>query len=372
MSQLNLFPPRVEGLYVSVDNDVNTFLTQNGPVAVGVSGGKDSSAAAWATFDYLDKIGHTGKRLLIHADLGKIEWADSLPICERLAERLGVELAVVRRAAGGMVERWYSRWDNNVLRYADLSCVKLILPWSTPSMRFCTSELKTAIICRELIRRFPGCDILSVLGIRREESPSRAKRPISSFQQRLESIKWDTAGLDWNSILNWLETDVWLCHELNGLPIHEAYTRYKSSRVSCAFCIMSSLADLIKAALCPGNEDVYRELCELEIVSTFSFQDKVWLSDVAPRLLTEEQRERLVIAKIAARSREIAEQRIPNHLLYEKGWPNVMPTYAEAIMLSEVRQEVAGLVNINVGCKTPELILGRYEQLMILKEQKAK
>jgi 3'-phosphoadenosine 5'-phosphosulfate sulfotransferase (PAPS reductase)/FAD synthetase len=372
MRQLSLFPPKVSGLYVSIDNDINTFLDQNGPVAVGVSGGKDSSAAAWATFNFLDNIGHTGPRLLIHADLGRIEWADSLPTCERLAKRLGVELAVVQRAAGGMIERWMTRWDNNVLRYADLSCVKLILPWSTPSMRFCTSELKTAIICRELIRRFPGLDILSAVGIRRQESPSRAKRPISSFQQRLESIKWDTAGLDWNPIIDWLETDVWQCHEINDLPIHEAYKVYKSSRVSCSFCIMSSLADLSKSALCPGNQDVYRELVDLEITSSFGFQDHKWLGDIAPWLLKEEQRENLQLAKLSARRRELAEQRIPKHLLYEKGWPNVIPTYSEAVMLSEVRNDVADAVGITVGYKTPDLILSRYEQLTILKELKSK
>ena len=37
---------------------------------------------------HLDRIGHTGPRLLIHADLGSVEWRDSLPTCERLAARL--------------------------------------------------------------------------------------------------------------------------------------------------------------------------------------------------------------------------------------------------------------------------------------------
>jgi hypothetical protein len=38
-----------------------------------------------------------------------------------------------------MLDRWEKRWQNNVSRYEDLSCVKVILPWSTPQMRFCTS-----------------------------------------------------------------------------------------------------------------------------------------------------------------------------------------------------------------------------------------
>ena len=126
-------------------------ILAGGPVAVGVSGGKDSSAVAIRTLEYLDEVGHTGPRLLIHSDLGRVEWRQSLPACERLAERLGVELVVVRRQQGDLLDRFRERWENNIRRYAELCCVKLILPWPTPAMRYCTSELKTAVICRDLV-----------------------------------------------------------------------------------------------------------------------------------------------------------------------------------------------------------------------------
>jgi hypothetical protein len=129
---------------VALTPEVQAMLDRDAVVAIGVSGGKDSDACAIAVSRHLDRIGHKGPRLLVHSDLGRIEWKDSLPNCERLAERLGWELLVVRRQAGDMLARWEGRWQNNVSRYEDLSCVKLILPWSTPSMRFCTSELKTA------------------------------------------------------------------------------------------------------------------------------------------------------------------------------------------------------------------------------------
>ncbi len=47
---------------------------------------------------------------------------------------LGLELMVVRREAGDMMDRWLQRWRDNLARYATLRCVKVILPWSTPSM----------------------------------------------------------------------------------------------------------------------------------------------------------------------------------------------------------------------------------------------
>lgn len=78
-------------------------------MAIGVSGGKDSQAAAVATFAHLDRIGHTGPRILIHADLGSVEWKDSLPVCERLAAIHGTELVIVRRKQGGLMEQWETR-----------------------------------------------------------------------------------------------------------------------------------------------------------------------------------------------------------------------------------------------------------------------
>ena len=125
--------------------EIDAALASNAVCAISVSGGKDSVAAGLATWAHLDLIGHTGPRILIHADLGVVEWKDSLPCCERLAAHLGAELLVVKRKAGDMMDRWEGRWVNNVARYNDLSCVKLILPWSTPSMRFCTSRCSQAL-----------------------------------------------------------------------------------------------------------------------------------------------------------------------------------------------------------------------------------
>src|SRR3546814_14198036 len=87
---------------------------------------------------------------------------------------------VVKRNAGDMLARWQGRWANNLTRYQDLSCVKVILPWSTPSMRFCTSELKVAVITSALKKQYPGQDIVNVAGIRRQESPARNRLPISA------------------------------------------------------------------------------------------------------------------------------------------------------------------------------------------------
>ena len=114
---------------VATTPEIESALDSQAPVFIGVSGGKDSQALAYRLGDHLDNRGHAGPRLLIHSDLGRVEWRQSLTVCERLAARLGVELVVVRRQAGDMMDRWLSRWEANVARYANLAYVKLILPW---------------------------------------------------------------------------------------------------------------------------------------------------------------------------------------------------------------------------------------------------
>lgn len=355
---------------VAITPTVRDALAEDAPVAFGVSGGKDGSAAASATLRALDELDHTGPRILIHSDLGRAEWRASLPTCEQLAQRLGLELVVVRRPAGDMLDRWLTRWANNVERYATLSCVKLILPWSTASMRFCTSELKTAVICRELVRRFPGGQILSVTGIRRQESPKRAKSPVSRPQKRLDSTAHTTSGMDWMPILDWTVDEVWAEHDRADLPRHPAYTVWGTSRVSCAFCILGSRDDLVKATACPENAELYRAQVDLEIASTFSFQDRQWLADLAPELLTLEQARAVPEAKARARRRIEAEAEIPPHLEYTEGWPTAMPTYGEATLIAQVRRAVADAVGLEVEHVTAEDVLARYEELMRERERK--
>lgn len=307
---------------VETNDEIAALLAANAPVAVGVSGGKDSCAAALATFEHLDAIGHTGPRILIHADLGDedpsldVEWSDSLPTCERLAKRLGVELLIARRPAGGMMKRWLKRWQNNVRRYANLECVRVILPWSTPSMRFCTSELKSAPMASELVRRFPGQTIVSACGVRRDESKERSSALTMKLNKRLTNKRLKTSGVDWNPIAAWTERDVFAFCASRNFEMHEGYTRFGMSRISCRFCIMAKRSDLTASAACEANAPVYRTMVKLEIESTFAFQGSTWLGDIAPHLLDDQTRAALSAAKVRAGLRVATEKRIPKHLLY--------------------------------------------------------
>ncbi|GCE15302.1 phosphoadenosine phosphosulfate reductase domain-containing protein [Tengunoibacter tsumagoiensis] len=349
---------------------LTTLIEKHSPVAVGVSGGKDSDVTAFEVKAYLNVVGHKGPLILVHSDLGRVEHPDSLPACERLATRLGLDLIVVRRQAGDLMDRWLTRWQRNVERYSQLLCVKVILPWSTASMRFCTSELKTAIICRDLVERYPKAVILNAAGIRRQESSARAKAPICAPQVRLTSTTFETTGYNWLPILSWSLEDVLAHHRIHNFPLHEAYATYGMSRVSCAYCILAGLDDLKASAMNPANHEIYREMVDLEIASSFSFQSDRWLGDIAPQLLSKTQLTGLAKARQCAAQREQLESRIPRHLLYTKGWPTMIPNRQEAHLLSDVRNAVADLMQITIQYRDPEAIIARYQELLELNQGK--
>jgi hypothetical protein len=146
--------------------------------------------------------------------------------------------------------------------------------------------------------------------------------------------------------------------------LHAAYSVYGCSRVSCAFCVLSSAADLAAASRCESNQNVYRHLVALEAESSFSFQPGRWLGDVAPHLLSADLARHLARAKDVARQREALESQIPEDLLLSKGVPGRLPTRSEAELLASIRREMSALLGFNVGYKSPEEVLARYGQLL--------
>ncbi|WP_241019526.1 phosphoadenosine phosphosulfate reductase family protein [Burkholderia sp. Ac-20345] len=89
--------------------------------------------------------------------------------------------------------------------------------------------------------------IVSATGVRREESAARQRMPVSAPKAKLE--RKNVPGLSWNPIIEWKAGDVMAMIQRHNLALHEAYTLYGTSRISCAYCIMSSEADLLAASI---------------------------------------------------------------------------------------------------------------------------
>jgi hypothetical protein len=258
------------------------------------------------------------------------------------------------------MERWEARWQSSKDRYESLSTVTLVPCWSTPAMRFCTSELKTHVITAELKRRFPGQTVINVTGVRADESAARAKQTVASFDK-------DGRFLNWRPILHWNVDEVFAEIDGSGLDPHPAYRVFGMSRVSCRYCIMSNLADLTAASAQPEAHETYRRMVRLECASSFAFQGSRWLGDVAPHLLGDGGRAALERAKEIAAARVEAERRITKPMLYVKGWPLRMLTDTEADILADVRNEVSALLGFQSACLDRADIHNRYAELLAAK-----
>jgi 3'-phosphoadenosine 5'-phosphosulfate sulfotransferase (PAPS reductase)/FAD synthetase len=349
--------------HIATHDAVDALLREGAPVAVGVSGGKDSQAAALATFRHLNAIGHTGPRILVHADLGSVEWDDSGRVCRDLADHLECDLVMVSRNGGGLMERWESRWLSSKTRYEMLSTVTLVPCWSTPDMRFCTSEQKTHVIMAELKRRFKGHQIINVTGVRREESSNRARMPIADLEST--GRIWN-----WRPIIDLTVDDVFMMIDSSGLHPHPAYRVFGMSRVSCRFCIMQSIADMIAATVQKEAHDIYRRMVGLEADSGFAFQGARWLGDVAPHLLPADLTARFRLGKERALLRRQFEGMLTKPMLYVKGWPTRMLTDAEATTLVTVRRAIIDLYQLDPSFIHVDDIHARYAELLELKRRK--
>lgn len=337
---------------VAIDGLVLDAVARRAWFAFNLSGGKDSSATAQAANALLDELGHPrARRIAIHADLGRAEWRSTPATVAAVAERLGLPLIVVRRSAGDMVARWEQRFANGCRRYEYLELYQMIGPWSSASLRFCTSELKAQVIGPELARRCRGETIVSVIGLRRGESAARRDTPISRLDPRFAKPgnKAGTRMISWHPLVDWSAQDVFACHDRHHLPVHEAYRCHGASRLSCAFCVLASGADLAAATRAASNHELYRHLVAMETASTFSFQPGRWLADVAPGLLTPSLGRDIAVAKREAAERRAMEDTMPVGLRFVKGRPPRLPTLAEAGTIAGVRAALLrrhGLANL--------------------------
>jgi len=358
---------------IAVDPTILAAIACGAWFAFSLSGGKDSTLAAWTAMSLLDQLGHPReRRIAIHADLGRAEWRSTPATVEVIAARMSVPLVIVRRRAGDMVARWEQRFASGKARYEVLETYNLIGPWSSASLRFCSSELKATQIGPELARRFRGETIVSVIGLRREESTARRFTPISRTDYRFAKPgnRAGTRMISWHPLVDWTASEVFAAHDVYDLPLHESYRTYGASRLSCAFCVLASGADLSASARASANLDLYHHLVGMEAKSTFSFQPGRWLADVAPHLLPPSQQVRIERAKADAEERRGLEAQLPADLRFIKGWPPRVPTRDEAMQIATLRAPILrrhGLKNIY---PTGPAVQARFDELLAAKSRR--
>ncbi|API60192.1 MULTISPECIES: phosphoadenosine phosphosulfate reductase domain-containing protein [Sphingomonadaceae] len=361
--------PAVPGLPdIAITSEIVAAIRAGAWIVFNLSGGKDSSAALFAVNLQLDSLGHPrARRMAIHADLGRAEWDSTPDTVARIAASADVPLTVVRRAAGDLVDRWIQRFESGKRRYEALETYNLIGPWSSASLRFCQSEMKAAVIGPALARMLRGQQIISVLGLRRDESHNRAATPIAKADLRHAKAgnRHGTAITLWHPIAYWNSEDVFRAHGTLGITLHEAYSIWGATRLSCRYCIFASLHDLSASAAAPANTEAYRELVGIEARSTFPFQPTRWLADISPHLLSGGLRADVERAKADQLERRHLEASMPAGLRYVKGWPPRMPTLAEAEDIAAARRPILARHRLENRYPTGSAVQARFAELRV-------
>lgn len=208
-------------------------------IVVSSSGGKDSAVVLDRTVKLAEAAGVRDRIHVVHAELGDVEWPGVPELAARHAARYGLPFHTVAH---------------------DLSLIELIERrgrWPSSSARYCTSDAKRGPIRKlltALVRdlRESGevtgrpVRILSVLGMRAEESAARAKRPAFSFDAGASNGRRHVD--EWLAVHHYTLEDVRRVHETEQLELHPAYRPGAGmSRLSCSLCVLAGREDLHRA-----------------------------------------------------------------------------------------------------------------------------
>lgn len=223
---------------------VDQLIEQGSLFVISHSGGKDSQAMYLALRSRVPR----SQLVLIHADLGDVEWPGAQDHIRATTDGEPLHVCRSRRSLLQMIEERGK--------------------FPSPSNRQCTSDLKRGPIERTIrglvkqrkLRRETGWNlVVSCMGMRAEESPGRAK--LQTFKLNVGNSKAGREWYDWLPIHDMSTTAVFDSIRAAGQHPHPIYAA-GMSRFSCCFCIMSSRADLTTAARL--NPELYRRYVDLE------------------------------------------------------------------------------------------------------------
>lgn len=303
---------------------VNILIKKGAKLYASVSGGKDGEAMVYSLL-----TNGCPANSLIHADLGRTEWKESMGQCVRLSNDLSIPLVIVKRTDG-----------LDMLAYWERRMIKLEGTgkpfWSSSKNRYCTSDLKRDPI-NNYFRKTKHDLIISCEGIRAEESTARASKEPFTIRTRITSehyaikkpyfkkikkgkhkgkkikalkfVRWMSVeeaiaaykpgkrlALTWYPIFNFTIDDVWATkgqsritlqrarntYQLtNEVPywwnFHPAYV-YGNDRVSCMLCILGSTNDLKIGAA--HNPELLQQMIELENKGNATFKNNWSLKEL--------------------------------------------------------------------------------------------
>jgi len=178
---------------------------------VSVSGGKDSTATILALREAEVPARYVFADTQWEAD-------ETYAYLDTLRERLGITIDDVTTAGMEAKIRHQARFPSRM-------------------QRWCTKELKLQRLrAHHAEIESGGAETVCVVGVRAEESPSRAA--MCTWE---DDEMW--GGWVWRPILNWPIADVLAIHHRHGVPVNPLYEE-GFSRVGCFPCIMANKSEI--------------------------------------------------------------------------------------------------------------------------------
>lgn len=203
-------------------------------ILVNSSGGKDSQAMLDYVVELADRAGVPRSTIVVvHADLGRVEWEGVKELAAEQAAHYGLRFEVVAR-------------DRDLLHQIEHERKK----FPDNARRYCTSDQKTSQVTKLITRLVAEVGarrpvrILNCLGMRAQESPTRAKlAPLTV--DKVSNSKREVVR--WLPIHAWTVEQVWDRIQQSGVRHHPAYDS-GMPRLSCSFCVLASKGALVRAA----------------------------------------------------------------------------------------------------------------------------
>lgn len=268
-------------------------LTTYDIILVNSSAGKDSQAMLDLLVEMADGAGVRDRMVVVHCDLGRMEWSGTRELAEEQAAHYGLRFEVVKREGteykgrvlGDLLDQVIERHE------ANLANGKQQPPWPSSTARWCTSDQKTAQVLKLIVRLTKEkahlgrkVRILNCLGLRADESPARAKKPAFGFDKQASN---GLRHVDrWLPIHSWTIDQVWERIRQSGVPHHPAYDQ-GMPRLSCSFCILASRGALIRAAQL--RPDLAAEYVSVEERVGWRFRNDLSMADIVAAAEAEDE-----------------------------------------------------------------------------------
>lgn len=280
---------------VLLPEEIEARLEAGAHLVISVSGGKDSDVMALTLAKLHSARGWTGQLVMVHADLGRMEWRQSLPHCYDLAEKIDARLAVVRkqRKIGGQMRDYdlLMGFRQRMYKLTDENGNVTAPHWASSAARYCTSDWKRAPIDKWIRNTWKeDADVVCAIGLRRDESSARAKKPCMRERKGATAKTKGRNVFDWHPILHYTMEDIEAVCDEFCWQLHIAYSK-GNDRLSCQMCVLACPTDIKNGV--ENDPKLYRQLVAMELHSGYAYQQNKPLWRVAPELLTEAQRTKI-------------------------------------------------------------------------------